>query len=105
MRQVFGVLSAAFDELCSIFAYYAKSGAVGTSAASAFQLQQAEVTNFALDCELTTKDFMMSRVHTLMEQSDQKDAVAKKAGRFEGDVKVDMQRKGGVRPRADDTCP
>ena len=67
-KEVFLILGAAYDELGSIFAYYAKSGGVGTSAASAFQLQQAEVTNFSLDCGLATKDFAMARIHNLMEQ-------------------------------------
>ena len=86
--QVFDILAAAFDEFSSIFSYYAKSGGVGTSATSAFQLQQAEVTNFALDCGLATKEFAMSRVHSLMEVSDQTDAVVVKANRFVGDEKV-----------------
>ena len=95
-KEVYLILGAAFDEIASIFAYYAKSGGVGTSASSAFQLQQAEVTNFALDCELTTKDFMMTRIHMLMEQSDQTDAVVQKRNRFKGDeATTDAQRKGG----------
>ena len=95
-KEVYLILGAAFDEIASIFAYYAKSGGVGTSAASAFMLQQAEVTNFALDCELATKDFMMTRIHMLMEQSDQTDAVVVKRNRFKGDeATTDAQRKGG----------
>ena len=46
------------------------------------------MTNFALDCELATKDFMMARIHNLMEQSDQTDTVDVKANRFVGDEKV-----------------
>jgi hypothetical protein len=95
-KEVFITLGRAFEELGSIFAYYAKSGGVGTSAASAFMLQQAEVTNFALDCELPTKDFMMTRIHSLMEVSDQTDAEIVKRNRFKGDeATTDAQRKGG----------
>ena len=94
-KEVFTLLGEAYDELGSIFAYYAKSGGVGTSATSAFQLQQAEVTNFALDCELPTPQFMMTRIHTLMEISDQGDAKTEKLNRFVGDEKVETKRKGG----------
>ena len=94
-KEVYLLLGAAFDELASIFSYYAKSGGVGTSAASAFVLQQAEVTNFSLDCDLPTKDFMMTRIHTLMEVSDQTDAKKVMAGRFKGDQAYDKRRKGG----------
>jgi hypothetical protein len=94
-KEVFTILSSAFDELGSIFSYYAKSGGVGTSATSAFQLQQAEVTNFALDCGLASKEFPMARIHSLMEVSDALDAVVVKADRFVGDEKVDTRKKGG----------
>ena len=94
-KEVYLLLGAAFDELASIFAYYSKSGGVGTSANSAFVLQQAEVTNFALDCGLATKEFMMSRIHVLMEQSDQSDAKKVMAQRFEGDTLYDKRRQGG----------
>ncbi len=94
-KEVYLLLGAAFDELASIFAYYSKSGGVGTSAESAFVLQQAEVTNFALDCDLATKDFMMTRIHSLMEVSDQQDAKKVMAGRFKGDELYDKRRKGG----------
>jgi hypothetical protein len=79
-KDVFIIFAKYFEELGSIFSYYAKSGGTGTSADSAFKLQQAEVTNFALDCELTTKDFMMTRIHSLMEVSDQQDATIEEIG-------------------------
>ena len=94
-KEVFLILGNAFEELSSIFSYYAKSGGVGTSAESAFVLQQAEVTNFSLDCGLATKEFMMARIHNLMEQSDQSDATKVMHQRFQGDQAYDKRRKGG----------
>ena len=95
-KEVYGIFASTFEDLGSIFAYYAKSGGVGTAADSAFKLQQAEVTNFSLDCQLPTKDFVMTRIHSLMEVSDQSDAVEVKTGRFVGDTRTtDDQRVGG----------
>ena len=99
-KEVYLLLGAAFNELASIFAYYSKSGGVGTSAESAFVLQQAEVTNFALDCGLAAKDgpigsWTMARIHMLMEQSDQSDAKKVMAGRFKGDELYDKRKTGG----------
>ena len=51
---------AKYEELYSIFTFYAKSGGTGTSASSGFMLQQAEVTNLALHCGLVTPDFAMA---------------------------------------------
>ena len=68
---MFLLLGAHFEELYSIFTFYAKSGATGTSASSGFMLQQGEVTNLALHCGLATEEFMMARIHLIMKMSDQ----------------------------------
>ena len=54
------------------------------------------MTNFSLDCDLPTKDFMMTRIHTLMEVSGQSDTVEVKTNRFVGDTRTtDALRVGG----------
>ena len=49
---------AAHPELSSIFTYYAKSGSGGKSVGATFTLQQNEISNFALDCDITSSKFV-----------------------------------------------
>ena len=84
-EPAFKLFAASFSELSSIFQQYAKSGAAGSgSATSALTMQKTELTNLALDCGLATKDFMMTRIHSLMEVSDQTDAKKVMHQRFKG---------------------
>jgi hypothetical protein len=73
---------------------------MGTSAESAFVLQQAVVTNFAFDCGLAADDGpigsrTMARIHMLIEQSDKSAARKVMAGWFKGDELYDRRRTGG----------
>ena len=74
-KELFLLLAKHFEEIYSIFTFYAKSGATGTSASSGFMLQQGEVTNLALHCGLATPQFAMARIHLIMKMSDQGDRV------------------------------
>ena len=73
-KGVFFILAAAFSELSSIFTYYAKSGSAGSaSATAALTMQQTELTNLALDCQLANEQFSMTRVINIFERADQVD--------------------------------
>ena len=82
-KEMFLLLASKYEELYSIFTFYAKSGGTGSSASSGFMLQQAEITNLALDCQLTTPEFAMARIHLIMKMSDQADK------KLTGDAAID----------------
>ena len=84
-KDVFLLLAKHFEELYSIFTFYAKSGGTGTSASSGFMLQQGEVTNLALHCGLATPQFAMARIHLIMKMSDQGDRVGDVSGTGKSD--------------------
>jgi hypothetical protein len=73
-KEVFGLFAASFPELKSIFDQYAKSGTAGSaSAGAAMTMQQTELQNLALDCELSTEAFNMTRVINIFKRADQVD--------------------------------
>uniref|UniRef100_A0A7S2CRY1 EF-hand domain-containing protein n=1 Tax=Haptolina brevifila TaxID=156173 RepID=A0A7S2CRY1_9EUKA len=73
-EEMFGIFQRSFGELKSIFAQYAKSGSAGSgSALSAMTIQQTELTDIALDCELATDDFKMNRINNIFLRADQVD--------------------------------
>ena len=70
-KEMFLLFASKYEEIYSIFSYYAKSGGTGTGASSGFQLQQGEIVNLSLDCHLPTADFAMARIQLIMKMSDQ----------------------------------
>jgi len=84
-KELFLLLSSKYEDLYSIFTFYAKSGGVGTSSTSGFMLQQQELTNLALDCQLPTPDFAMARIQLIWKMSDQGDK------KLSGDAAVDLR--------------
>ena len=54
----------------------------GASGDKVFTMQQTEVTNLSLDCDLAHKAFAMARIHQIMSKSDQLDGndAAQRAG-------------------------
>ena len=72
--QLHDVLQGAFPELSSVFTHYAKSGSAGTTSAHAAEtMQQTELVDMALDCDLTSEAFPMVRVQNIFERADQVD--------------------------------
>ena len=70
--EVHNLLQAAYPELSSIFAQYAKSGSAGSSSAAACEtMQQTELVDLALDCDLPSEAFPMVRVQNIFERADQ----------------------------------
>ena len=71
-KEVYGLLQGAFPELSSIFTYYAKSGSAGSASANAAEtMQQTELVDLALDCDLPNEAFPMVRVQNIFERADQ----------------------------------
>ena len=70
--EVFTVLSTNFEQLRSIFDYYAKSGtAGGASAGALLTMQQTELQTLAIDVGMTTDKFSMTRVINIFRRADQ----------------------------------
>jgi len=96
-EELFGVFQRAFPELKSIFAQYAKSGSAGSgSAMSAMTMQQTELTDLALDCELASEGFKMARINNIFLRADQVDDTfeVNKADSRAGSVKGKTAERG-----------
>ena len=66
------MLRTHFEQLRSIFDYYAKSGTAGSSSAGALlTMQQSELQTLAIDVGLTTDKFSMTRVINIFKRADQ----------------------------------
>ena len=62
-QGVFEIFNASSEELKSIYQMYAKSGTAGSASANAaLTMQQTELQNLALDCQLSSEAFSMTRV-------------------------------------------
>ena len=73
-KEVFDLFDGSFGELKSIFDQYAKSGTAGSaSAGAAMTMQQTELQNLALDCQLSSEQFSMTRVINIFKRADQVD--------------------------------
>ena len=71
---MFDMLRTHFEQLRSIFDYYAKSGTAGSSSAGALlTMQQSELQTLAIDVGLTTDKFSMTRVINIFKRADQVD--------------------------------
>ncbi len=69
---VFHLLHANFEQLRSIFDYYAKSGTAGSSSTGALlTLQQTELQTLAIDVGLNSAKFSMTRVINIFKRADQ----------------------------------
>jgi len=71
-REVFEVLHNSFTDLLGLFTYYAYANdASGPTGASAETMQQTELVDLALDCGLATKEFPMTRIVSLFDETNQ----------------------------------
>ena len=62
------------EQLRSIFDYYAKSGTAGSSSATtAMTMQSTELGNLAMDCNIVSEKFNMTRVINIHRRADQVD--------------------------------
>ena len=64
-KPVFHLLHRSFPELKSIFKQYASSGGGASSVHGAETMQSTELTNLALDCQLPTEAFPISRIQAI----------------------------------------
>ena len=77
---MFDMLRTHFEQLRSIFDYYAKSGTAGSSSAGALlTMQQSELQTLAIDVGLTTDKFSMTRVINIFKRADQVDDTFKES--------------------------
>ena len=75
---VFNLLHGAFEQLRSIFDYYAKSGTAGSaSTAALLTMQQTELQTLALDVGMNSEKFSMTRVINIFKRADQVDDTKK----------------------------
>ena len=73
-ESVFNSIASTYDELVSVFTFYAKSGTAGaTSADAAMTIQSTELGNLALDIGVLSEKFNMTRVINIFRRADQVD--------------------------------
>jgi hypothetical protein len=97
---VFDLLHTSFEQLRSIFDYYAKSGTAGSSSTGALlTMQQSELQTLALDVGMNTDKFSMTRVINIFRRADQVDDTKKSS---DANVKVlEGEDAKAVRPRTE----
>jgi hypothetical protein len=94
---VFKGIAGSYEELTSIFTYYAKSGTAGaTSADQAMTIQATELGNLALDLGILTESFNMTRIVNIYRRADQVDDTIKKSA-SDHRVEIGEDAKGGDR--------
>jgi hypothetical protein len=99
-EAVFGHFTKHFSELKSVFINYAKGGTAGSaSAGQALTMQSTELGNLALDIDILTEKFNMTRVINIFRRADQVDDTIRVSKANKG-VNIGEDAKA-VRPRTE----